>query len=219
MSSLLNALRGRNLKARITNPYDEFWDRRLGIQTFGYVPKVGADHDPYVQVHYQPTPYGDVWRILRHLRLQPEDVYVDLGSGLGRTVFAAHRLGAGRAIGVDINGALVQQCRQRVTTPAIEFIESAAQHYPHSHTTVLFMFHPFGPGTLSDVLARLDDSLDHRPRRVRVAYMNPVHNDCLRQSRYLHQIEAWPPAYNRWTRSGHYAVTFWESRSELPSHA
>lgn len=219
MLSLFGAIKGKGFKARLLNPYDEFWDRRLGIQTFGHAPTVGTDHDPYVQVHYQPTPYRDVWRILHRLRLKPADVYVDLGSGLGRTVFAAHHLGAGRAVGVDINGELVRRCRHHVQHPAIEFIESPAQHYPHLDTTVLFMFHPFGPGTLSDVLARLDDSLDRRPRHVRVAYMNPVHNDCLHQSRYLHQVDAWPPAYNRWTRSGHYAVTFWESRSELPSHA
>ena len=38
---LLNILKGSGWKTRLLNPVDEFWDRRLGISTFGYTPAIG----------------------------------------------------------------------------------------------------------------------------------------------------------------------------------
>ena len=85
---MLNRFRGRGYKTRLLNPHDEFWDRRLGVRTFGFHPGTGNAGDPDWQVHYAPTPYSEIFRLLNLVDLSNEDVFVDLGSGMGRTTFA-----------------------------------------------------------------------------------------------------------------------------------
>ena len=82
-------LQGLNLRARLTQPADELWDRRLGVRTFGYHPATGGPGDREWYVHYIPSPYRDIFEVLRTAKLSPDDVFTDLGCGLGRVVFAA----------------------------------------------------------------------------------------------------------------------------------
>jgi len=46
--------------------------------------------------------------------LKPNERLVDLGSGDGRIVIAAAKLFGANAVGVDVRGALVKECRRRV---------------------------------------------------------------------------------------------------------
>ena len=59
MSRIIERYRGRGYKNRLLHPYDEFWDRRLGVRTFGYHPATGGAGDDDWRVHYQPTPYKE----------------------------------------------------------------------------------------------------------------------------------------------------------------
>ena len=103
MSALLDRVRGRGYKARLLRPRDEFWDRRLGVRTFGHIPAVGTPDAAAWQGHYEATSYRDLFLMLRRVGIGPDDVYVDLGCGMGRTVFAAEWLGARRAVGVEVS--------------------------------------------------------------------------------------------------------------------
>ena len=210
----LPSLRGRGLKNRLLHPYDAFWDRRLGVRTFGFIPAIGAAHDANWQGHYEPTPYRDIFAVLRHARVGPGDVFVDLGCGLGRTVFVANRLGAARSIGVEINTRFAAQClesagNRRFAGGAVDFVCTPAQTYSHRDTTTVYMFHPFGAGTMREVVEGIDAELDSRPRRFKVIYFNPVFDDVLGASRHLKLKERWPPHSRMLTRSGHYGVSFW----------
>ena len=111
MIGKLEKLKGAGFKTRLLNPRDEFWDRRLGVRTLGFLPAVGAPGSATWQGHYVPTPYNKLIASLRHVAIGSEDVFVDLGSGLGRTVFAASWLGARRAVGVEIDTSLTEAAR------------------------------------------------------------------------------------------------------------
>jgi SAM-dependent methyltransferase len=202
--------RGSGLKTRLLNPHEEWCDRRLGIRSAGFTPAVGAPDTPHWRGHYEPTRYRDLFRMLRHARIGADDVYVDLGCGMGRTVFAAHSLGAKRAIGVDIDPALIAACqanlaRSRGGAAGIEFVTAAAETFAHDDTTVLFMFHPFGDGTLRAVIDALGEAQRRRPRTLRVVYHNPVYDELLGASGWLRRTDHWPAA-----RHG-YPVSFWSS--------
>lgn len=207
--------RATGLKDRLLHLHDAFWDHRLGVATFGYHPSRGAKDDPRLQVHYTPTPYGHFFGILRHVGLGPDDTVVDLGCGLGRTVFAAAWAGARRAVGVEIEPTLVAAARRnhaasRLAGRDIEFVDAPAERYAHDDTTVLFMFHPFGRDTMVDVRTRLEDALARRPRRLRVAYLNPVHASVLDTSPRLVRSDHWPPRRHG-SRNARYAVAFWRT--------
>lgn len=75
--------------------------------TANYTPKVGQ---PGKDVAWIPTPEPLVSRMLALARVEPSDVVYDLGSGDGRIVIAAARLGA-RAVGVEYNPKLVALSR------------------------------------------------------------------------------------------------------------
>jgi SAM-dependent methyltransferase len=211
---MLSSLKGLGVKDRAMHPYDHYWDLRLGISTFGYSPAVGTADDPGFRVHYTPAPYGTLFRILRHVELGPTDVFADLGCGLGRTVFGALWLGAKRAVGVEIDKRLVDQASRNLAKRHwrdrdVEFVCQSAEAYALAETTVIFMFHPFGEGTMRSVIRSLDQTLVQTPRRLRVAYLNPVHGRVLDASEQLVRLDHWPVPRHSLSRNGGYEVGFW----------
>lgn len=220
--SPLARLRGKGLKDRLMHPYDAWWDWRLdGINTFGYAAAVGSIDDPGWQGHYKPVSYRDILAILRHVGIGADDVFVDLGCGLGRAVFAASWLGAKRSVGVEIDKNLFAKCNENATRGRhadgkVDFACVPAETYLQSDTTIVFMFHPFGAGTMGSVVELLDSELDQRRRSLKLIYMNPVFDHVLQASRHLKRVEQWSPHFNRFTNSGRYAVSFYESNGANP---
>lgn len=79
---------------------DRWWEGRLGISTMRRVSltSLGIDDPDYND--YVATPYCDIGRALRLLRVREQtDVFVDLGSGKGRVVLVAAQLAFKRVIG------------------------------------------------------------------------------------------------------------------------
>src|SRR4051812_12438293 len=137
---------GRGYKTRLLNPYDEFWDRRLGVHTFGYRPATGSGDAPDWRLHYTPAPYRSILYSLRQAGLGPNDVFTDLGSGMGRVVFTASWLGAKQANGIEVLPDLCEVAEQnrknsRLSGRTIAFACANARDVDLSLTTVLFIFH------------------------------------------------------------------------------
>jgi SAM-dependent methyltransferase len=211
---MLDFVRGGGLKSRLLNPVEEMWDRRLGVRTFGFLGMVGEPGARDWRAHYVPVRYKRLFAALRHVGLGADDVFVDLGCGLGRTVFAASWLGARRSLGVEIDPGLVQQARRnlaagRLAGRDIEFICQPAQEFTPAGVTVLFMFHPFGAGTMEQVVQQLDAELDRAPRRLRVVYENPIHAAVLEASRHLRPTGRWKPG----EQGSGYECAFLEARA------
>jgi uncharacterized protein VirK/YbjX/predicted RNA methylase len=201
-----------HLKTRLLNPIDELWDRRLGIRTVGFIPAVGDAAAPNWRAHYVPTRYVALIKALRHVGVGPNDTIIDYGCGLGRAVFAASWLGAKRAIGVEIDPALCAGAEAnrrgcRLDPERIQFVCKPAETYVPVDASVIFLFHPFGAGTLKAVLDALEADLAERPRHVRLVYENPVHADVIDAMPQWRQTAAWP-AGSRFTRP--FATKFWE---------
>jgi hypothetical protein len=205
-------LRGSGLKTRLLHPIDELYDLRFGVRTFGYVPAVRPGTTDY-QVAYVPTPYRKIIHTLRQVKLGHDDVFIDLGSGLGRTVFTASWLGAKRAVGVEINAALTASARENYQSSHlrhrdIEFVCAAAQEYNFHEGSVIYMFHPFGSATMEKVIQRIEFELSKHRRQLRIVYENPVYGAILDQSRYFERFEEWPADKRTGSK---YPVAFWRS--------
>jgi SAM-dependent methyltransferase len=217
---MFERLRGLGIKSRLLNPYDAFWDWKLGVHTFGYHPARGTQGESDWQLHYTPTPYADIFRLLRMVDLGKDDVFVDLGAGLGRAVFAASWLGAKRSVGVEIVKDLCERAQQnvegsRLVDRDIEFICTNALNYSHRDTTVLFMFHPFGEQTMRQVLREMGDAIaDRTTQRLRIIYMNPVFDDVLEQSGWLRRIARVPRRPRFLSTANSYVVSLWQSSAQ-----
>jgi precorrin-6B methylase 2 len=106
----------------------------------GFVPEVGQQGKDVVWV---PTPSELVDLMLKTAKVTADDFVIDLGSGDGRTVIAAAKLGA-HAIGIEYNPDMVTLSKRNASQDGVseitEFIETDLYEYDLSKATVITMF-------------------------------------------------------------------------------
>jgi precorrin-6B methylase 2 len=106
----------------------------------GFVPEVGQQGKDVVWV---PTPSELVDLMLKTAKVTADDFVIDLGSGDGRTVIAAAKLGA-HAIGIEYNPDMVALSKRNASQDGVseitEFIETDLYEYDLSKATVITMF-------------------------------------------------------------------------------
>jgi SAM-dependent methyltransferase len=144
-------------------------------------PRIELEHFHSDRVWYQPSSWRTLRRALRKDEVKPTDVFVDFGCGKGRVLICAARYRFARVIGVEISPRLSEiardnlarasrkrACRdvQVVTCDAVDF------EIPDDMTHAYF-YYPFMGGTFQTVLNRIVESVDRRPRRVTLIYLEP----------------------------------------------
>jgi SAM-dependent methyltransferase len=162
-------------------------DRALNVETATPVALAQFGLDAPDRVHYEAGGWLDLPRLLRAGDVTPEDVFLDLGSGKGRVVLQATQYRFARVIGVEISEDLTQiarrnaaSCRLSARCGAIELVHSDALDYAiPDDVSVVYVFNPFRGSSFGAVLTRLEESVDRRPRALRVIYRNAVHHDDL----------------------------------------
>lgn len=122
-------------------------------------------------VPYLPSPIDKLLQIAAHADVQPGDVFVDIGSGVGRATLLMHLLTGAAAIGLEIQRPLVLASRDlsaRVGAERVAVVEGDA-----ALTTglimigsVFFLYCPFSGTRLAEVLADLESIARTRPLRV-----------------------------------------------------
>jgi precorrin-6B methylase 2 len=120
----------------------------MSVAIFGQVQKSGSVYVPEVgqqgkDVVWVPTPQELVNKMLEIAEVTPNDFLIDLGSGDGRTVITAAKLGA-RALGVEYNPDMVnlsrENAKQAGVTDKAEFIQADLFETDLSKATVITMF-------------------------------------------------------------------------------
>src|SRR5215213_888441 len=84
--------------ALLNRASDVVWEKRFNILTAGRRAVHFADAE-----RYEPVPYHAVFKIMQRLALGPKDVFVDIGSGMGRAVCIAASFPIRAAVGVEID--------------------------------------------------------------------------------------------------------------------
>lgn len=168
------------------------WEYRLGIKSRGESFST-PDSD---SVPYSTVPYRMIVKILRHLALDPADVFVDIGCGKGRVLCCASRFRIRQVVGVEMDQdlcAAAQRNTERVRgrRSPVRIAHATAQEYDYRAGTVYYLFCPFGAATLDQVLARIRQSLQGEPRRIRIVYVNPMAEFLLQRSDWLRMTEKW----------------------------
>ena len=83
-----------------------YMDSYLGIHTEAHVTCRDLGYADSDYRGYMAVPYGSMNTILSTLRLGPNDVFIDIGCGMGRAVVLAARYPIKRAIGVELAPSL-----------------------------------------------------------------------------------------------------------------
>jgi SAM-dependent methyltransferase len=94
-------------------------------------------------VVWVPSPPDMVSLMMRMAKIGPNDFVIDLGSGDGRNIIAAAKLGA-RALGVEFNPDMVALSRRLAEEAGVadkaQFVESDMYQYDISKATALALF-------------------------------------------------------------------------------
>ncbi len=180
------------------------WDYRVNT-TSGSVSwrnrLLGAFHSLY-----QPTDAALFHAMLEALRRRCEVdfhgfVFLDLGSGKGRTLLIASDYAFLRILGVELLPALHQVAQENLSKYrsahqkcfAIESLCADATEFDFpAEPLVLYLFNPFPESGLRRVIANLERSLGEHPRAVYVLYHNPLLEHVLNESAALGKIGGTP---------------------------
>ena len=155
-------------------------ERRQGIETArrsNLEPGLASDE----RVDYEPATWRELRRILREEEVDENDVFLDVGSGKGRILLQAGRYRFGRIIGIELSPSLIEVSRAnlaaadgrlRCRNVVVEHADAAEYHVPDD-TTVVYMNNPLAGGAFEAFVSRLLESLERRPRRLRLIYRTP----------------------------------------------
>jgi len=171
---------------------DHIIERRLNIRTTGWHTVDKPDAVPYSTFAYRA-----VFQVLDHLRLQHDEVFIDIGCGKGRIVCAAALRPLRKAIGIDIDPILCEQARNnahrlRHRRADIEIVNLPAQQFDYRECTALVLFNPFNFAVLKAVCEAIVASRRFNPTPIRLAYIYPRCESVLRESGAFEEYDRWP---------------------------
>lgn len=151
---------------------------------------------------YQPTEPTVFHEMLEGLEQQTaidfrDFVFVDLGSGKGRTLLMASDFPFRRIIGIELLPSLHRIALENINkyhgeSQKCYALQSICDDAPNfrfpADPTVLYLFHPFPEPGLRRLIANLTQSLRRNPRQVYVLYHNPVLEKVVLESPSLRKI-------------------------------
>ena len=125
-------------------------------------------------VAYQPTPSRHILEMLKHTKLTDEDVFVDLGSGLGHVPLLVAICKKVHAVGIELEPAYVEcarQCAEELSLTNAKFVAQDVRHADFSAGTIFYLYTPFRGAILRSVLDRL--RAEAQTREIRVCTFGP----------------------------------------------
>lgn len=134
-------------------------------------------------VYYQQTPARIIFELVEKAHLRGEDVFYDLGSGLGQVPILVNLLSRATAKGIEFEPAYcdyARVCAADLNLSGVEFINADARTANYSAGTVFFMYTPFKGSVLQEVLEKLRG--ESRRRRIRLFTYGPCTPQVARQS-------------------------------------
>jgi hypothetical protein len=143
-----------------------------GLLRVGVAPRETREREPEM-VFYQPTPARTVLQLVEEAPVTGQDVFYDLGSGLGRVPILVHLLCGSRAKGIEFEPAYVryaERCARALNLP-VEFINADAREADYADGSVFFLYTPCRGRMLQEVISRL--KAVSRDREIRVCTYGP----------------------------------------------
>jgi hypothetical protein len=125
-------------------------------------------------VFYQPTPVRHILHLIAATALAEDDVFVDLGSGLGHLSLLVSMLTGAQSLGIEVQAAYVasaQECAQSLHLSRVRFIAQDARAADLSSGTVFYLYSPFTGSILTDVLSAL--RMESTRRSVKICSLGP----------------------------------------------
>ncbi len=130
---------------------DVFTNSLLDISA---IPEETKEREPEM-VFYQKTPARIVFELADKADFNKEDVFYDLGSGLGQVPILLNLLCGVAAKGIEFETAYCNYaaaCADELNLPDVQFINADARAGSYSDGTIFFLYTPFEGSILQKVL-------------------------------------------------------------------
>ena len=213
----------RLMRARIASlRRSQTEDRRRGVTTAREMTAEELGITDLRNHWYVATDYETFHRAMRQVDIRSgEDVFVDIGAGMGRIALLAAELPFRRVLGVEFSRELTDIGRENLRAARaglkcqdVELIlaDATAWKIPHD-ATVLFFFNPFDGEVLAKVCANIRASLVEAPRKLTIIYV--------RAEKFFEKEIAW----QEWLTRTHELpcvegkVAIYESKPPVPAGA
>ena len=125
-------------------------------------------------VPYQPTPIRHILHLVSATALSKDDVFVDLGSGLGHVPLLVSMATGTQCLGIEVQAAYVasaQECARSLRLGRVRFIPQDAREADLSNGTVFYLYSPFNGSILTDVLRALQ--MESTRRSIKICSLGP----------------------------------------------
>jgi len=185
LKHLINEYVGRNSNGK--QQKDEIGYDSLDVFINGLLlvqpPPIETEGREPEMIYYQPTPARIIFELVEIARLGQEDLFYDLGSGLGQVPILVNLLSGATARGIEFEPAYCNYaslCAADLNLSFVEFINADARQANYSEGTVFFMYTPFEGRVLQEVLEKL--ARESSRRRIRLFTYGPCTPQVSRQS-------------------------------------
>jgi hypothetical protein len=161
------------------------YERRYGVRTNG---KLILDVHDVENICYIAMNWRQLHRALPPSSVTGHDVFIDIGSGMGRAVLvAAADYPFARVLGVELCRELHEVAQRNLATttrrlrcPHVELICADVRDYRiPDDVTVAFINNSVRGSIFDGVLKDLSASRKRNPRTIRLVYGNPLEEDAL----------------------------------------
>jgi len=147
------------------NNLDDFINGLLSDLT---IPEATMEPEPEM-VFYQKTPARIIFEMATLANLGQDDVFFDLGSGLGQVAILVNLISGATAKGIEYEPAYcnyANTCVSQLNLSNVEFINIDARLADYSQGTVFFLYTPFEGEILQTVLEILQKESLKRATRI-----------------------------------------------------
>lgn len=183
----------KNIRYEMQWYLDRSFDRKYGIDTTGRIEieklNVNSDNAKY-GVYYEPTPTKIFRYIIKRIHIKHQDyVFIDYGSGKGRTLLLASDLPFKKIIGIEFseylhniaknNISVYRNKQQRCHNIQSLCVDAVSYSLP-DEPCVIFFYNPFEPIVMEKVLSNIKSSIEQNPRNIILIYYNPLSDHLFR---------------------------------------
>jgi SAM-dependent methyltransferase len=185
------------------------FERRIGVRTAEHLDRKELGYADERLHHYEPSSWRTLQKALPKRSVSSDDVFIDLGSGMGRIVLRAAEYPFKRVIGVEMSPELheiavenLEACRDRWRCGDVELVCSdvLAYDFPDDVTTV-FIYNSFEGEIFDRAIAKVLASVDRAPRELQIIYRNPIEHRRLMEIGRIRVRKEWKHSFWRgWPR-------------------
>jgi hypothetical protein len=139
---------------------------------------------PEERCHYYANSGGlDLEKVLRNLKITPQDAIVDFGSGKGGALITFSRFPFAKITGVELSPKLVaiaeENLRKLNIGTVTMTVSDAADFSELDGYNFFYFFSPFPRSVMGAVIRNISFSLKTRPRKAVIIYFNPECHDAV----------------------------------------